>query len=336
MSVFVGSTVVQVEVQTDEDGSLLVEWELEGAPAPVDIAAGPTPETLDHRHRITVAAEHTRHRLPAAGPERRFVSVSPHAGGPAMVAADRRVAFEGISNFRDLGGYRTRSGGTVKWGRVFRADALHGMTDRDLGLYERLGLKTVFDLRADAERTERPNPVPSRPLAILGRPEEQGGAPAALPPAEGLDGERFLYELYAGLIRHSAAQIGELFTALAEDDGLPAVFHCHAGKDRTGLVAALLLDALGVDREVILDDYELTARYRRRTDQEPTLQKLLDYGLPPETAAGVLTTPRWAMQHALEDLDQNYGGVEEYLLGPTGMDGDAMQALREHLIQPAG
>ena len=336
MSALVGCTVVRVEVHTDEDGSLLVEWQIEGAPAAVDVAAGPTPESVDHQHQITVGLEQTRCRLPAAGPERRFVSVSPHGGGPAVVAADRRVAFEGISNFRDLGGYRTLGGGTVKWGRVFRADALHGMSDRDLGLYERLGLRTVFDLRADAERTERPNPVPSRALAILGQVEEEGGAPAALPSAEAVDGERFLYELYAGLIRHSAAQIGELFTALADDGSLPAVFHCHAGKDRTGLVAALLLDALGVDRELTLDDYELTARYRRRTDQEPTFQKLIDYGLPPETAAGVLTSPRWAMRQALEDVDQNYGGVEEYLIGSAGIVGSALLTLRENLIQPVG
>ncbi|HUE59770.1 MAG TPA: tyrosine-protein phosphatase, partial [Acidimicrobiales bacterium] len=291
------SAVVSVEVQTDEDGSLMVEWQVEGEPAAVDIAAGPTPESVDHQHQITVGVEQTRCRLPATGPGRPYVSVSPHGGGPAVVSADRRVPFEGISNFRDLGGYRTLGGGTVKWGRVFRADALHGMSERDLRLYEGLGLRAVFDLRADSERTERPNPVPSRALAILGQVEEEGGAPATLPTAEAVDGERFLYELYARLILHSAAQIGDLLTALAGDDGLPAVFHCHAGKDRTGLVAAVLLDALGVHRELILDDYELTARYRRRTDQEPTFQKLIDYGLPPETAAGVLTTPRWAMQH---------------------------------------
>jgi protein-tyrosine phosphatase len=234
----VGSALTRVDVQTDEDGSLLVQWQLEGAPVPVDIATGPTPESVDHQHQITVGAGETYFRLPSAGRGRWFVSVSPHTGGSAMVAADRRVAFEGISNFRDLGGYRSRVGGTIRWGKVFRADALHGMSAKDLGLYQELGLRAVFDLRAEVERTERPNPVPSRLLTILGRPEEDGGAPAALPTAEAMNGERFLYELYAGMVRHSAAEIGELFNALAEDDGLPAVFHCHAGKDRTGLVAA--------------------------------------------------------------------------------------------------
>lgn len=327
-----GGVLTRVDVQTDEDGSLLVEWQLEGAPVPVDIATGPTPESVDHQHQITVGAGETQFRLAAAGPGRRFVSVSPHTGGSAMVAADRRVAFEGISNFRDLGGYRTRVGGTIRWGKVFRADALHGMSVKDLALYRELGLRAVFDLRAEVERTERPNPVPSRLLTILGRPQDDGGAPAALPTSEAMNGERFLYELYAGLIRHSAAEIGELFNALAEDDGLPAVFHCHAGKDRTGLVAALLLDALGVYREIILDDYELTARFRHRTDQEPTFQKLIDYGLTPETAAGVLTTPRWAMQQALEDLDRDHGGVDEYLLGAAAVSRDALETIREKLI----
>ena len=102
--------------------------------------------------------------------------------------------------------------------------------------------------RGEVERDERPNPVPSRQLTVLGRPAA-GDQPTALASATTqADGERILRNLYVGLIDNAALQIGELFTALSEENGLPAVFHCHAGKDRTGIVAALLLDALGVER----------------------------------------------------------------------------------------
>ena len=142
--------------------------------------------------------------------------------------------------------------------------------------------------------------------------------------------------MYKGLIDHATAQIGQLFTGLTEEDGLPAVFHCHAGKDRTGVVAALLLEALGVDRPVILDDYELTARYRLRSQQESTYERLLQFGLSPEAAAGVLTTPRRAMEEALGHLDAEYSGVEEYLTGPAGMRKDDLEALRARLLDSGG
>src|SRR5262249_21326846 len=117
-------------------------------------------------------------------------------------------------------------------------------------------------------------------------------------------------------------------------DGLPAAFHCHGGKDRTGVVAALLLDALGVDRDVVLDDYELTARYRRREHQESTFGRLLASGMSPEAAAGVLSSPRWAMARALDELDDRQGGIEASLTGPAGMAAADLQALRARLVTP--
>jgi protein-tyrosine phosphatase len=246
---------------------------------------------------------------------------------------DRRVPFEGATNFRDLGGYRTDAGSTVRWGMVFRADSLYGLAAGDLVRYGQLGVRAVYDLRNDVERRERPDPVPSRHLPISGRPAD---APARTP-AEGLtgdDGERILRDLYLGLIEHAAVLIGGLFTGLAGDEGLPAVFHCHAGKDRTGVVAALLLEALGVDREAILDDYELTAHYRLRVQQESSYQSLINLGLSPEAAAGVLTTPRWAMQDALDDLDQRHGGIEAYLVGPAQMARTDVQRLQHVLLDP--
>jgi protein-tyrosine phosphatase len=332
-SKIMASAVAHVDVDTEPDGSILVRWDVEGDPVDVDLATGPTADHLDHQHETTVPAGRTMTRLGPKGTGRRFVSIAPHGGGAAAVAADRRVPFEGITNFRDLGGYRTRSGDRVRWGLVFRADALHGLSPRDMTLYEQLGLRAVFDLRSDVERQEQPNPVPSRALAIAG-PRPDPGDPAVALRLTIADGGQILHDLYVALIEHAAVQIGELYTGLMAD-GLPAVFHCHAGKDRTGIVAALLLEALGVDRPTVLDDYELTGRYRLRTQQESTYQRLLDYGISPEAAAGVLTTPRWAMEDALAELDRRYGDVEGYLTGPAGMGADDLRALRRQLLDPA-
>jgi protein-tyrosine phosphatase len=326
------TAVAHVEVDTQPDGVVLVRWCFAGEAVPVDVATGPSPDGVDHQHATTVDASQTTLELRIPTNRRYFVSVAPHGGGPAVVAADRRVPFEGVLNFRDLGGYPTSSGAAVRWGLVFRADGLHGLSARDLALYHELGLRSVYDLRGEIESAERPNPVPSRLLTIIGRPA--GTDPPPRPPSAvtAADGERILSDLYVGLIEHAAIQIGQLFTAISRDDVLPAVFHCHAGKDRTGIVAALLLEALGVDRDRVLDDYELTARYRLGSHQDSSYQRLVDLGLSPEAAAGVLTTPRWAMQYALEELDRRYGGSDHYLTSVAGMGSDDLAVLRQRLL----
>jgi hypothetical protein len=110
------------------------------------------------------------------------------------------------------------------------------------------------------------------------------------------------------VLSDAAPLVGTFFTTLAHN-GLPAVFHCAGGKDRTGMLAAILLRWLEVDREAVLDDYELTTAYARPADRELFHGLFVTAGLTPEAAAGVLSTPRWAMAEALDTLDTRYGGA---------------------------
>ena len=327
------SAITSVSVDTDADGQVAVRWAVDGEPLAVDVAVGTSPDGIDHVHATTVVEGETSLALDGRRPGRVFVSVSPHGGGPAVIAADRRVPFEGVVNFRDLGGYPTREGGHVRWGRLFRADALHNLTASDLATYEGLGVRLVVDLRSDTERREMPNPIESRALPLAFRRDEGSDEPApALVAASPEEGERVLADLYLNHVERSGARIGEILTAMADPDGLPAVFHCHAGKDRTGVIAALLLELLGVDRQVVLDDYELTSRYRSTEHHEGTFQRLVDLGMSRDAAAGVLMAPRWAMRDALEVVDAEHGGVEAYLLGPGEMALESIAALRRQLL----
>jgi len=233
-------------------------------------------------------------------------------------------------NFRDLGGYPTRDGRSTRWGLMFRADALAGMTAADLVVYETLSVRSVYDLRGDAERQARPDPFPSeaRPLiAGIGTP-----TPAGRTGRTARDGEGFLRDLYQGMLEGAAPYLGRLLTDFADPPHLPAVVHCTGGKDRTGVVAAVLLEALGVPREVVLDDYELTSRYRRREHQASSFETLLAAGLAPEAAGAVLGAPRWAMADALGWVDRDHGDVAAYLTGPAGMDPEAVARLRDLLV----
>ena len=245
-----------------------------------------------------------------------------------MVSEQGWIPFEGLRNFRDLGGYPTRSGRQVRRGVVFRAGVLDPFSSADRARFDELGVRTVFDLRSDAECAARPATVPARRLSIA-------AAPSSGPtPRSARESEERLRDVYCGLLDESAAQIGELLVSLLDGDALPAVIHCHTGKDRTGIVAAVLLEALGVDRELVLDDYESTMRYVQRDDNAPTFERLLSVGYTQEAAAAALTAPRWAMADALAHLDAEHGGIETYLLGPAGVRRDHVEALRERLLEP--
>jgi protein-tyrosine phosphatase len=140
--------------------------------------------------------------------------------------------------------------------------------------------------------------------------------------------------MYVGSLQHSATPLGTILRGGTDADQTPAVCHCHGGKDRTGVVAAVLLLALGVDRETVLDDYEATRRYRLIEDQQDSLANILASGVSPEAAAGVLGTPRWAMAAAVDAIDDAHGGIDAYLSGPAGLTLGEVSDLRDQLIDP--
>jgi protein-tyrosine phosphatase len=260
--------------------------------------------------------------------------VTPTTRGVPGRQVDRRITLDGAHNLRDLGGYPTRDGGRTRWRLVYRADGLQNLSEGDVARFEALGISAVFDLRSDAERVARPNRVESIPWCVMTPVEDAG---VAVVDREGMldavAGERHLRTIYSNLLTYSALMFGGLFRAMAEPGGVPMLFHCHAGKDRTGLVAALLLDALGVPRDVVLDDYELTASYRLREHQQDSYENLIATGMAPAAAAGVLGAPRWAMAETLEQLDDELGGVDRYLTERGGLDADTLTRLRDLLVE---
>lgn len=149
---------------------------------------------------------------------------------------------------------------------------------------------------------------------------------------ERVDGERWLFDEYQVMLAQGGPVFGTLLTALAEADGTPAVFHCAGGKDRTGMSAALLLSWLGVDRETVLDDYELTGRFQSAEHVPEVVDIIVGLGVTRPAAEGMLSSPRWAMADALELLDSDYGGIETYLRGPAGMTDATLADLHSRFV----
>lgn len=327
--------LTRVDVERTSPTTIRVAWTLDGGAAAVDVAHGPTPEVIDHEHAATVAAGTTSVELPGAGPGPLFVSVTVHGHAVARVAGERLVPFEGLHNLRDLGGYAAADG-HVRWGRLFRADSLHKLTAGDHERFARLGLRVVYDLRGPRELESHPNPVANLNLPVVGSvPAEEGTEEERRErerAAFEAGGEKLLRDLYVGMLEHSPHLFARFFRGVLAEDGLPALFHCHAGKDRTGVVAALVLLAVGVSDDDVLDDYELTRRYRTLENQQDSYASMIERGVSPEAAAGVLSTPRWAMADMVTALHEVHGGIAAYLTGPVGLAPADLDRLRALLV----
>ncbi|MEV6668899.1 tyrosine-protein phosphatase [Streptomyces sp. NPDC051162] len=240
----------------------------------------------------------------------------------------RHIAFERLHNFRDLGGYRAAGGRTVGWGRLFRSDSLGKLRGDDWDRFLALGVRTVIDLRYPWE-VERSGRVPRHEglayhnLSIEHRPYDQAGLAPDIEPA------RFLADKYAEVADDGVEEIRRALEIVA-DDTAPLVFHCHSGKDRTGLLAMLVLALIGVHEDDIVADFALTglATERLVADWRASYPHLT------LTWPGYGRAPAEIMRLFLADLSTRYGSVRGYAAERLGVDGDLVAALRGRLLHP--
>ncbi|MGD9999912.1 MAG: tyrosine-protein phosphatase [Ilumatobacteraceae bacterium] len=242
----------------------------------------------------------------------------------------RRVPLESVHNFRDLGGYPARDGAVTRWHVLYRADGLHRMTAADVEIVRALRLRTVVDLRSPGE-LERWGSFPRDLIdvelvhaPVIDRTWDHDAAD------ERTDHE-FLVWAYRDMLAIGAPRFARAIDELARPGALPAVFHCAAGKDRTGLLAALLLESLGVPRPVVLVDYGLTAASMHRMREwlavnQPELAARMA-SAPPALLAAVPS----ALGEVLDGLDAEHGGVREYLRS-IGVAAASLDALADQLL----
>lgn len=249
---------------------------------------------------------------------------------PPVSRQSRPIPFERLHNFRDLGGYPTGDGRFVRWGRLYRSDSLAKLAGDDWERFLGLGIGTVVDLRHPWEIEARGR-VPEdasfayHNLSIEHRPYDQ--------PSLGPEVEvgPFLAERYLEVADDGVAELRQALGVIAAADG-PVVFHCASGKDRTGLLAALVLLLLGVSEADAVEDFTLTELATGRLladwraahgDREPTWP---GYGRAP---AEVMTL-------FLAALARRHGSVRDYAANALGVDEALTEALRERLLTPAG
>jgi protein-tyrosine phosphatase len=242
----------------------------------------------------------------------------------------RRLPWDALVNARDLGGYPTTDGRAIRWGALVRSDSLSSLTPAGRSALLAHGVRTVIDLRMPLEVVRDPNP--------FGRAGDHDIAyhglsfidPALEPP--GL--APTLAEDYLGMLGRFQPQVGRVVTTVARAGDGGVLVHCAAGKDRTGLIVALLLRALGVAPEVIAEDYALTAENLHAEEQRWLADGPGTRAEREATLERVRARPE-VMLDVLAAVDERYGGVEAYLR-EAGVEPGDLDRLRDRFVGPIG
>jgi protein-tyrosine phosphatase len=242
----------------------------------------------------------------------------------------RRLDIPGLLNVRDLGGYRTEDGQITRWRRLLRGDGLHRLTGAGIDRLGAEGLTSVIDLRSEAELDAEPNPYRAQAeIAFHHKPIYDDLAPALLAHQDAQEDDP-LVGFYLTALLDRAEALREVLTTIAAAPEGAILFHCTAGKDRTGLVAALLLDLAGVDRDTILSDYALTADFIGDLVQE-LLARTRRNGGDAERHARFLACAPETMAAALAQIDARHGSVRNYL-ADIGLPAGDLSNLRDRLL----
>ncbi len=241
----------------------------------------------------------------------------------------RLVPLEGTFNFRDVGGYPVAAGGTLRHGRLYRSDALSELSDADLETLGEIGLGAVLDLRETYEWKASPD-------RVEGLNADQRYVPVF---ADSLFADGFdhitepitLPKLYDMMVSDHAEQLALAVTNLSETISAPSVVHCTAGKDRTGMVTALTLSALGVPEQWVVRDFAATESFLGEAFVARVKQHYARNGFPASMASNPTLAPAELMVAMLARIREEHGGAERFLID-HGTPSSALDALRRELV----
>jgi protein-tyrosine phosphatase len=243
----------------------------------------------------------------------------------------RHLPVQGAFNIRDLGGYPTASGGTTAWRRFLRSDSLHRIAPPEITRLHDEGLRLVIDLRTETEVQTAPNPYASfADVRFVNLPLFEDLSPQALSKAKAEDTHP-LFSFYMTALTSRGGAICAIMSEIARHDTGAVLFNCTAGKDRTGIIAALLLGVADVPRDQIIADYALTATLIPDLVEE-FLALSRARGGDTESYARLLESPAPTIAATLDQIDARYGSVSQYL-SDIGLPQEELAALRARLTE---
>jgi protein-tyrosine phosphatase len=262
----------------------------------------------------------------------------------AQREAHRLLAFEGIPNFRDLGGYRTQDGRQVRWGVLYRSGTLAHASRSDLAALSSLQLTTLVDFRSALEKEEEPNTLPDPvPFAIVNIPTLDEGNKAMVGELierietgnfDGFDPDQMMIDANRQFAVEFVPQFRQFLSTVQSNEGAPLLWHCSAGKDRTGFASAILLRILGVPQDVVMADY--MASKQHAADARANQLRILRLFKGDEAADKLQTLlgveEAW-LAAAFEAIDAQWGSFENYTAQALQLSAADIESLRTTLLE---
>lgn len=308
------------EVTAQDNGSYKITWKAPGVRHVAIRANGRTVASGGSTGSVTVRG------LPATA-DRQWFDLVPDTGDKLHLA-DRLVKLDGMDNFRDAGGYRTADGQWVKMGVIYRSGALNNLTDADLAKLKRLGISVDYDLRMTSERTAGPDRVPSGARYVVAN--VTGDSTSTALPKTAADAEKEMTDGEKSMVSSAPAKdaYSTVFDGiLAHTDG--SLYHCSAGKDRTGWASAVLLTALGVPRDTVFKDYLASNTYRAASNAAALA------AMPADQAAvykPLLDVRSEYLNSGFDEVKDKYGSFASYEKKALGLDAKDIAKLKSELL----
>jgi protein-tyrosine phosphatase len=326
------AAVTGAEVTRSGADALALSW---SSPDPVDVYEADRPDAPPTGARLLARGSRAgAFAIEHAGQARRYFLLVDARDHATLKVAERLVPLEQGSNFRDVGGYPAAGGTHVRWGLIYRSGAQAMLTADDVARLRGMGLAQLVDLRSKEERELAPTAIDGVPYTAIGY------SMADMMPG-GLAKLRNGSELYRNFPHLFAPQLKVLFADLLGGRA-PIVYNCSAGQDRTGFATAMILSALGVPREAIYADYQLSTRYRRPQFEAPKVdlaahpnniaaQMFAHYNDHPELRKAhplVEADGRPYLAGAFDEIDAKWGSVDAYLRQEAGLTDADIARLR--------
>ena len=250
----------------------------------------------------------------------------------------RLLPMDGAFNTRELGGYKTTDGKSVKWGMLFRSDKLSDISENDQLYLQSLGIKRIVDFRSEGEKTEDPDIIPEG-INYIETPINVDGAmrskiEAVLKGETNKEVKSFLVDANKEFVTNYTSVYEDFLRGLIDEDG-PTLFHCTAGKDRAGFAAAITLIALGVSKEDVIEDYMKTNIFTKdKIDEMIDKIKLMSlYQADAEILRPLIGVERIYIETAFKTAEEKYGSLENFIREGLNISDEEIQILRNKFVE---
>ncbi|GLU51337.1 tyrosine-protein phosphatase [Dyadobacter frigoris] len=247
-----------------------------------------------------------------------------------ITISNRHIDFKNVINFRDIGGIKTMEGKTVRWGKIFRSDNLAGLKKNEFHKFNDLRIQTVYDLRTANEIKGKEDQLPENVKYVHFSTVKDNGDLLTKLKSRVLNGEiseeksiELTLELYKGCVSENLPTVRNLLQQILTSDE-PVLYHCSAGKDRTGMTTALILSILKVDRQTILDEYLLSNYYRKDKIEKMLgkvkLAKLVKRHINTKVIENFMKVDERYLNATFEVIDKKYGGMDSFIKNELQID----------------